>query len=392
MVVSIYCGITKPASIEHFLKPFVEDLNLLMKNGVEVDGRRVNFKIRAIIADSPARAFIKGVANFNSFAGCLKCTTEGIKLQGRVTFLDCNASERTDEAFRKQMYGDHHKIDSPLLLLDNFDIILQIIVSDQLHLIDLGVTKRFLIGLIEGKFGFKKRLSPSTLAQLSGMLMNIQLSAEIHRKFRSFKDLRHWKGSEFSSFLFYASVVCFKSVMSSEQHKHFMLYFCAITLFSSDVYKEHWPLANNLLQLFVKKYADIYGPQFVSSNIHNLLHVYKEVKHFGPLYTLSSYKFENLLQQMKLLLRNGYKCLEQVINRLLEQDEYYVHKKKDSFNYPFIHQRGNIITLHIREAFCLKYGQRNGWFLTKSGYVCQYINAVSHIKNNQTNFKITAKD
>uniref|UniRef100_A0A182IES3 Uncharacterized protein n=1 Tax=Anopheles arabiensis TaxID=7173 RepID=A0A182IES3_ANOAR len=278
-----------------------------MKNGVEVDGRRVNFKIRAIIADSPARAFIKGVANFNSFAGCLKCTTEGIKLQGRVTFLDCNASERTDEAFRKQMYGDHHKIDSPLLLLDNFDIILQIIVSDQLHLIDLGVTKRFLIGLIE------------------------------------------------------------------------------------DVYKEHWPLANNLLQLFVKKYADIYGPQFVSSNIHNLLHVYKEVKHFGPLYTLSSYKFENLLQQMKLLLRNGYKCLEQVINRLLEQDEYYVHKKKDSFNYPFIHQRGNIITLHIREAFCLKYGQRNGWFLTKSGYVCQYINAVSHIKNNQTNFKITAK-
>ena len=60
MVVSIYCGTTKPASIEHFLKPFVEDLNLLMKNGVEVDGRRVNFKIRAIIAHSPARAFIKG--------------------------------------------------------------------------------------------------------------------------------------------------------------------------------------------------------------------------------------------------------------------------------------------------------------------------------------------
>ena len=248
-----------------------------------------------------------------------------------------------------------------------------------------------MISLNDGKFGFKKRLFPFILAQLSGMLMNIQLSAEIHRKFRSFQNLRHWKGSEFSSFLFYASVVCFKSVMSSEQHKHFMLYFCAITLFSSDVYKEHWPRASNLLQLFVKKYADIYGPQFVSSNIHNLLHVYKEVKHFGPLYTLSSYKFENLLQQMKLLLRNGYKCLEQVINRLLEQDEYYVHKNKDSFNYPFILQRGNIITLHIREAFCLKYGQRNGWFLTKSGYVCQYINAVSHIRNNQTNIKITAK-
>ena len=41
-----------------------------------------------------------------------------------------------DEAFREKIYDDHHKIDSPLLLLDNFDIILEIIVSDQLHLID----------------------------------------------------------------------------------------------------------------------------------------------------------------------------------------------------------------------------------------------------------------
>ena len=66
IVVSIYCGTTKPASIEHFLEPFVEDLNLLMKNGVEVDGRRVNFKIPAIIADSPARPFIKGKKKQNT--------------------------------------------------------------------------------------------------------------------------------------------------------------------------------------------------------------------------------------------------------------------------------------------------------------------------------------
>ncbi|XP_049291232.1 uncharacterized protein LOC125768080 [Anopheles funestus] len=153
MVAAIYCGSSKPASIEHFLRPFVDELNFLMKNGLLIKNRKVAIQIRAIIADSPARAYIKGVANYNARHGCLKCITEGRSMRRRVTFPTCIAPERTDERFRMRVYGDHHKFDSPILNLDNLDLISQIIVGDSLHLIDLGNTKRMLNGWVNGKLG-----------------------------------------------------------------------------------------------------------------------------------------------------------------------------------------------------------------------------------------------
>ena len=60
MIAAIYCGPTKPVSIEHFLRPFVDEINFLMKNGAQINNKTVKIKLRAIIADSPARAFIKG--------------------------------------------------------------------------------------------------------------------------------------------------------------------------------------------------------------------------------------------------------------------------------------------------------------------------------------------
>lgn len=57
--------------------------------------------------------------------------------------LDCVA--RNDEDFRKILYGKHHKVDSPLLSLP-IDMIKAFPVADSMHLIDLGIMKRLLIG------------------------------------------------------------------------------------------------------------------------------------------------------------------------------------------------------------------------------------------------------
>lgn len=60
MVIAIFCGDAKPESAEDYLRQFVTELNELQDKGVFINGRKFSVAPRAIIADSPARAFIKG--------------------------------------------------------------------------------------------------------------------------------------------------------------------------------------------------------------------------------------------------------------------------------------------------------------------------------------------
>ena len=63
MAAAFFCGFQKPNNIEEFLRPAVDELSLLMANGIIIHGKKVVVKMRAIVADTPARAFIKGIEN-----------------------------------------------------------------------------------------------------------------------------------------------------------------------------------------------------------------------------------------------------------------------------------------------------------------------------------------
>lgn len=49
----------KPSNLNLFLGRFVEDLNDVQRNGIEVHGRTVEVRVRLVLADSPARSFLK---------------------------------------------------------------------------------------------------------------------------------------------------------------------------------------------------------------------------------------------------------------------------------------------------------------------------------------------
>uniref|UniRef100_A0A182I5D3 Transposase domain-containing protein n=1 Tax=Anopheles arabiensis TaxID=7173 RepID=A0A182I5D3_ANOAR len=77
MTVAIFCGESNPLFVKEFLQPFVDEMNRLYVTGLTIKSRSYWVEARAIIADAPARAFIKGVKSHNAYSACMKCTIVG---------------------------------------------------------------------------------------------------------------------------------------------------------------------------------------------------------------------------------------------------------------------------------------------------------------------------
>ena len=110
--VVLTCGDSKPNDLE-FLEELINDLNDVLKNGIQ-DGERVlSVIIRCVVCDAPARALVKGTKLCSGYFGCDKCAEKGMWV-GRVTYPQVNDLQlRTDLSFREQNQGEHHRFLSP---------------------------------------------------------------------------------------------------------------------------------------------------------------------------------------------------------------------------------------------------------------------------------------
>lgn len=60
LVIGIYAGYEKPQNSNEFLSEFVDELNAVLENGVDLNDHTIAIKIRCFVCDTPARAMIKG--------------------------------------------------------------------------------------------------------------------------------------------------------------------------------------------------------------------------------------------------------------------------------------------------------------------------------------------
>ncbi|KAH9629842.1 hypothetical protein HF086_011492 [Spodoptera exigua] len=377
-VIGIYYGHGKPTDLESFLREFVDEMKHLIENNITIKDmndteKTVGVQIRLFTCDSPARAMIKGVCNYNAKDGCLKCTTRGeySHVSGTVYFPRTGCAKRNDTDFRAKCYGQHHKMDSPLLELP-VDMVEDFIVGDSLHLLDLGLMKRLLKGWIEGKFVNKKtKWCAQDIVTVSNFLSNCKLVKEVHRSVRSLNELAHWKGSEFRVFLYYLSFIILQKVLNTEAYHHFLCLFCAVTICSNKEYFHFLDLADSLLISFLEIFKNIYGKDYITSNVHNLTHLTEEVRKFGPLQDFSTYPFENKLYTLKRMIRHGNKPLAQIARRLSEKDMTDLKgiiQNKMTKTYPFLKIQTtktgtNRNVLHL-EAFILSSQKQDCFFLT----------------------------
>lgn len=214
------------------------------------------------------------------------------------------------------------------------------------------------------------RLKSTDASDISAALLsfNKYTPHEFARKARRLEDVDRWKATEFRQFLLYTGPSVLNGRLRKKFYKHFLCLHVSLRILTDTQYC--LPLndyARQLLEYFVKKYPDLYGTQYVTYNVHNLIHLCDEVKLHGALDNFSAFKYENCLYKLKNKLRASGKPLEQISNRIHEGVflNNTVHK-----NFPVAITKNNeVCGVEFKNfTITLKYSEK--WCITKMGKIC----------------------
>lgn len=206
------------------------------------------------------------------------------------------------------------------------------VVLDPMHLIDIGVMKKMLLNNLKGLTnGFKQ--SKEDIEKMNERLLELvpYVPSEFGRQPRSFDDAGRFKAVELRQILRYTGAIIFKDFFNEDLYYHFLLLHTAIRLLDCSDAQQNVPLANRLLEQFVSDFSLLYGAEYLSYNIHNLLHLAECVELHGPLYSFSAYRFENYMQEIKKIVRKCDQILQQINNRLAEQQHCNIQNKACGF-------------------------------------------------------------
>jgi len=152
-------------------------------------------------------------------------------------------------------------------------------------------------------------IKQSGVTQISQKLLTLRPPSDVSRLPRSLDERKYWKGSEWKSFLLYYSLIVMPGVLLAKFVSHwFLLVFSIHTLLQDSATHEDIDTAERSLQEFVVGVHTLYGEEYCTFNVHQLLHLCDAVGNFGPLWAFSCFRFENNIGQLLSLVR-GSKCV-----------------------------------------------------------------------------------
>ena len=200
--VAIFYGKSKPKSADDYLEDSIKEINELQNDGIIIQGKHFDLKLKCFICDTPARAFSKCTLGHGDTEACERCEILGKRVQSRTVYPDTEAQERTDASFRNSRQVKHHHGPSPLLrILPPINMVM-IFVLDFMHLCCNGIMKKLIeywmsVGLI-CKLDVRSRL------ELGRRMESIksQIPLEFQRKTRSTSFIEKRKATELRFFYF----------------------------------------------------------------------------------------------------------------------------------------------------------------------------------------------
>ncbi|XP_060589045.1 uncharacterized protein LOC132744372 isoform X2 [Ruditapes philippinarum] len=319
----ILCGLwfgKKKPNFTTFFKPFTETVWNLFTDGFQITDP-VNKEMKTVKAillhmtcDSPAKCIFQDFMQYNAYFGCPYCLDPGAyDKEGRSHVYPFSVEsengfgvERTHES--TVVYAQEARVNlaqgkkkfavkgvkgfSWAFSLPRFDIINSMCL-DYMHAVLLGVMKQLLqLWCRSSKEMYT--LSNADYSIVQKRLQEIQPPNNITRVPRSLDEQKHWKASEYRSFLLFYGAACLYGVLDQVYFDHFMLLSDAIWLLLQEcITKQELEQATSKLQYFCFQMATLYGSRSATFSVHLLLHIPTSVRYNGPLWCNSCFFFED---------------------------------------------------------------------------------------------------
>ena len=150
------------------------------------------------------------------------------------------------------------------------------------------------------------------------------------RKVRPLKDIDRYKATELKQILLYTGKLIFKDILYYKYYEHLLCLNSAMSILCSNKLSSIPNMinfANKQLTYFIKQGMVLFGRRYAIYNVHSLSHFKDDVIYQGTLDINSSFKYENYMQYLKHMVRNGKNPMTQIINRIdenIRHDIYYI--------------------------------------------------------------------
>lgn len=329
LLLGFWYGNEKPDmnTVFHKFRPQLEQI----ANGIEItlpDNSVIFIKgvVLTGVCDLPAKSNCLNFTQYNGAHGCASCLCKGRSEQlgenchtyifpYEKNFLPRTTAQCISDAYDARPDAPVRGIKGHSTLARVMPDFINGIGIDRMHGIEGGVFKKMLILFFDGKFrGFPFSLY-NFIDVINSRLKDIKQPKFIHRMPRSVTDLIHWKTSELKMFLFYCSIPVFEGLMRIDYFDHYLRLLIATSILSANEVTEFQiQVAENLLHRFVREFETLYGIQFCSMNIHQLLHSGDYVRNLGPLWAYTCYEYENINGQFLKLIHGTCRIDTQVAN------------------------------------------------------------------------------
>ena len=333
MLCALWKGFCKPR-IDVLFKPIIESLEHLSTIGFSWQQAANCIKTKVylciVTCDSVARPLLQNMKQFNGNYGCSFCFNPGFvvtKGKGHVRcYIDCaNAKERTQEEVLehaqsaittgKSVFG----IKGPSLfaLLPCFNLVTGYI-PDYMHCVLLGVVRQFVCLWFDSTSHTKQYYLGRHVEEVDRVMLSLKPPSTIKRLPRSITCRKFWKASEWRNFLLFHSYPSVKLFMPKQfLHHWLLLMFGIFKLMLVPITRDSLLKADQALNKFVRLVKDLYGEEHVTFNVHLLTHLTSSVANWGPLWSNSSFLFEDANGKLKTFFNGTSGVTHQIFSAFI---------------------------------------------------------------------------